>query len=86
MEDPPTAICVTNYDMTLAAITAAHERGVVLGRDIGFVGFDAVTVCRVITPSLPVVEQPTEEMGRTAGELLLKRLSGMRTDIPNCSA
>ena len=26
------------HDMTIGAITAAHERGVVLERDIGFVG------------------------------------------------
>ncbi len=82
MEDPPTALCVTNYDMTVGAITAAHERGIVLGRDMGFFGFDALDVSRIVSPQLPVVEQPTELMGRRAGELMLKRLSGDQENFP----
>ena len=82
MDDPPTALCVTNYDMTMGAVTAAHERGIVLGQDIGFVGFDAVDLCRIVSPPLSIVEQPTELMGRRAGELLLKRLSGDEQGFP----
>jgi len=76
MDHPPTALCVTNYDMTMGAVTAAHERNIVLGRDIGFVGFDAVDLCRIVTPPLSIVEQPTQLMGQKAGEILLKRLAG----------
>ncbi len=82
MEDPPTALCVTNYDMTLGAVTAAHERGVVLGRDIGFVGFDAIDLCRIVSPPLSIVEQPTKLMGLRAGEILLDRLSGEAQNYP----
>jgi LacI family transcriptional regulator len=76
MEHPPTALCVTNYDMTMGAVTAAHERNVVLGKDIGFVGFDAVDLCRIVSPPLSIVEQPTDLMGQKAGEVLLKRMAG----------
>ena len=82
MENPPTALCVTNYDMTLGAVTAAHERGVVLGRDIGFVGFDAIDLCRIVSPPLSIIEQPTELMGLRAGEILLDRLSGEAQNYP----
>jgi len=82
MENPPTALCVTNYDMTLGAVTAAHERGIVLGRDMGFFGFDAVDVSRVVSPRLNVVEQPTRLMGERAGELMLKRLAGDGDSFP----
>ena len=82
MEQPPTALCVTNYDMTLGAATAAHERNIVLGRDIGFVGFDAVDLCRIVTPPLSIVEQPAELMGQKAGEVLLKRLAGEPLPFP----
>ena len=82
MDNPPTALCVTNYDMTLGAVTAAHERGVVLGRDIGFVGFDAIDLCRIVSPPLSIIEQPTELMGLRAGEVLLGRLSGSVQDYP----
>lgn len=82
MANPPTALCVTNYDMTMGAVTAAHERNIILGKDIGFVGFDAVDLCRIASPPLSIVEQPTELMGQRAGELLLKRMAGEDSAYP----
>ncbi len=82
MENPPTALCVTNYDMTMGAVTAAHERNVVLGKDIGFIGFDAVDLCRIVSPPLSIVEQPTDLMGQKAGEVLLKRMAGETLSHP----
>jgi len=68
--------------MTMGAITAAHERNIILGKDIGFVGFDAVDLCRIVSPPLSIVEQPTELMGQRAGELLLKRMAGESSEYP----
>lgn len=82
MKNPPTALCVTNYDMTLGAVTAAHERDIILGQDVGFVGFDAMDLCRIVSPPISIIEQPTELMGRRAGEVLLKRLTGDMADYP----
>ncbi len=74
--DPPTAVCVTNYDMTVGAITAAHERGIALPADVDFIGFDNIDMCTIVTPPLPIVEQPMEEMGQAAAQLMLQRLEG----------
>ena len=82
MKNPPTALCVTNYDMTMGAVTAAHERGIALGQDIGFVGFDAVDLCRIVSPPISIVEQPTNLMGQRAGEILLRRMAGDKTAYP----
>ena len=82
METPPTALCVTNYDMTMGAVTAAHERNILLGRDIGFVGFDAVDLCRIVSPPLSIVEQPAQIMGQRAGEILLKRMAAEELPYP----
>ena len=82
LETPPTALCVTNYDMTMGAVTAAHERNIVLGKDIGFVGFDAVDLCRIVSPPLSIVEQPAQPMGQIAGEILLKRMAGEALPYP----
>ena len=81
-KSPPTALCVTNYDMTMGAVTAAHERGIVLGRDVGFVGFDAVDLCRIVSPPLSIIEQPAQQMGQKAGEVLLKRMAGEELPYP----
>ena len=82
MESPPTALCVTNYDMTMGAATAAHERGIILGKDIGFVGFDAVDLCRIVSPPLSIIEQPVQLMGQKAGEVLIKRMVGEELPHP----
>ena len=76
LPEPPTAICVTNYDMTAGAIAAAQERSIRLPEQVDFIGFDNMDLCRVMTPPLPVVEQPVEEMGCRAAQLLLRRLEG----------
>ena len=76
LPEPPTAVCVTNYDMTIGAITAAHERGIALPAQVDFIGFDNLDLCRVVTPPLDIVEQPMEEMGREAARIMLQRLHG----------
>ena len=76
MPQPPTAVVVTNYDMTLGAIMAAHARGVALPAQMDFIGYDNVDLCSIVTPRLDIVEQPMDEMGRRAAELLIARMSG----------
>lgn len=76
LKQPPSAVCVTNYDMTVGAITAAHERGIALPEQVDFIGFDNIDLCQVVTPPLPFVEQPMEEMGREAARIVLQRLDG----------
>lgn len=76
MPDAPTAICVTNYDMTIGAITAAHERGVALPEQIDLIGYDNIDLCRIVGHSLEIVEQPMDEMGRAAAKLIAARLAG----------
>ena len=79
LPEPPTAVCVTNYDMTVGAITAAHERGIALPEQVDFIGFDNLDLCRVVTPPLDIVEQPMEEMGREAARIMLERLRGSKS-------
>lgn len=76
MSAPPTAIFSTNYDISIGLITAARERGVRVPDDISVFGYDCVNVCRMMTPPLPVVHQPEQELGRVAGEYLIDRLEG----------
>lgn len=76
MDNPPTAIVCTNYDITIGAITAARERGYQLPTQIEILGYDSVESCTIMRPAVPVIHQPEEEMGRTAAAFLLDRLSG----------
>ncbi len=76
LEEPPTAVLTTNYDITIGLVTAARERGIRIPGDMEIFGFDCVEVCTMMHPVLPVVQQPEQEIGQTAAEYLLQRLSG----------
>ena len=69
-----TALFVTNYEMTIGAIIAANEVSKKIGTDISFVGFDNLCLSQVVTPVLATVEQPMEDMGRIAAEIILKAI------------
>lgn len=79
---PPTAVYVTNYEMTLGAVMAANERNIRFPDDLSFIGFDNLQMARVVKPRLAIVVQPMEMMGETAATLLLKRLRGDRSNFP----
>lgn len=76
LKDPPTAIFSTNYDITFGLITAARERNIRIPDQISVFGYDCVDICSMMTPVLPVVHQPEEEIGRLAGTYLLERIQG----------
>ncbi len=74
LEDKPTAIITTNYNITLGLITAAREQGVM--DDISIFGFDCTDVCTMLDPPLPVIQQPEQLIGQTAANYLIQRLEG----------
>ena len=84
LQDPPTAIFCTNYDIALGAITAARDTGLHPPEGIAIFGYDCEEIFSMMTPSLPVVMQPEEEIGALAGQYLLERLSGF-SGPPRCT-
>jgi LacI family transcriptional regulator, galactose operon repressor len=68
---PPDALFVGNNLMTLGALHAIKDLGLRVPDDIGVVGFDDSPAADLMQPRLSVVAQPTYEIGRVAGELLL---------------
>ena len=76
LEDKPTAIVTTNYDITVGLVTIVREMGVRLSEDVDIVGFDCMEVCTIMNPPVPVIQQPEQKIGQTAAEYLLERLDG----------
>lgn len=69
----PTAIVAFN-DLTAAgAMRHLHERGLKLPADMSVVGVDDSDFCSLLTPRLTSVQQPLEDMGRRAAEMLIER-------------
>lgn len=76
LEERPTAILTTNYDITIGLFTSVRDQGLRIPDDIDVIGFDCVNVCSMMKPPLPVVYQPEQEIGQLAAEYLIQRLSG----------
>ncbi len=70
----PTAIFACNDLMAIGAMRAIGEAGLSIPHDIALVGFDDIVLASYVIPPLTTVAQPTYEMGRLAGELLLRRI------------
>lgn len=76
LQDPPTAVFTTNYNLTMGLVTAAREQGCHIPEDLAIFGFDCADICSMMKPPLPVVCQPEQEMGQLAAQYLLDRLDG----------
>lgn len=75
LAEPPTAIFTGNNLLTIGALQAIHELGLRIPEQVALAAFDEVEWTVFLKPALTVVAQPTYEMGRTAAELLLRRIA-----------
>lgn len=66
----PSAIFAANDHMALAAIMAAHRRGVRIPEDLSVAGFDNTPMGQSIWPTLTTVAQPFDEIARKAIQIL----------------
>lgn len=82
MGSRPSAVMVTNYEMTIGAIMAINELNIKVPEDLSIIGFDNIQMSKVVRPPLSIVEQPMKEIGRTAAKLLVKRLKDDYEDFP----
>lgn len=74
MQDRPDAILTSNSLLAAGVLLAIRASKLAIPDDIAFASFDDTTCAQLLEPALTVVEQPTYEIGRTATELLIKRI------------
>ncbi|MCF7854048.1 MAG: substrate-binding domain-containing protein [Candidatus Pacebacteria bacterium] len=73
---PPDAV-ITGMDLRAPGVyRALRETGLRPGHDIAVMGYDDVWLAGMLHPPLTTIHQPTDEMGRTAADLLIDRLEG----------
>lgn len=75
LKDPPTAIFSTNGVIHLEVLSAIRSRELQVPKDVSVIGFDDADWTELIDSPLTVVAQPLNELGATAANLLLNRLS-----------
>jgi LacI family transcriptional regulator len=87
LPSPPTAIFAANDESAFGTIEAAREAGLRVPDDLSIAGFDNMPGATDITPALTTVEQPMNEMGYAATEILIdlmqgKSLNGRVYEVP----
>ena len=75
LSEPPDAILASNSLLAAGALRALRERQKAIPGEIALASFDDTTWAKLVVPALTVIEQPTYEIGRTAVELLIKRIT-----------
>ncbi|MBN1977636.1 MAG: LacI family DNA-binding transcriptional regulator [Anaerolineae bacterium] len=76
LPNPPTAIFAANDESAIGTIEAARDAGLRIPDDLSVVGFDNMPGTTDITPALTTVEQPMNEMGYAATEILINLMEG----------
>ncbi len=71
LPDKPSAIFVTNYEMTLGAILALNEMLIPIPRDLSLFGFDKLDLFGAVYPHLSTIRQPHQEIAQSASEQIL---------------
>jgi DNA-binding LacI/PurR family transcriptional regulator len=74
LSEPPDAILTSNSLLAAGALHALRESKKAIPDEIAFASFDETTWAKLVVPALTVIEQPTYEIGRTATELLIKKI------------
>lgn len=67
---PPTALFPLNGSMAMGTYRALKNLGVRIPQDVSLVAFDDYPWTSLVDPGIDVLEQPIEEMGRTAAKIL----------------
>lgn len=73
-KDRPDAIFTSNSLLASGILRAIRECKLSIPDDIAVASFDDTSWAKLIDPALTVIEQPTYEIGRTATEMLIKRI------------
>jgi len=72
----PQVIFAANDMTALGCYDAAAKAGIKIPGDIGVAGFDDIFVAKYLSPGLTTVRVQIEEVGRTAADILMKKIKG----------
>ncbi|MCR5746985.1 MAG: LacI family transcriptional regulator [Lachnospiraceae bacterium] len=74
VEERPTAVFMSNYEIALGAVTAINEAGITCPDELSLVSFDELTLTFVMKPKMTVMEQPMESIASEAVRIMMSRL------------
>lgn len=72
--EPPTAIACGSNQVLVGCLSVLNARGITVGRDMSLVTCDDVAASEVYQPAIASISRDTVGLGRTAAEVLLRRM------------
>lgn len=75
LPERPTALFVTNFEMTIGAMLALQHQNIRVPEDLSVIGFDKLELFGEIFPDLTLIHQPQMSIGREAANLMLDLLN-----------
>jgi LacI family transcriptional regulator len=76
--NPPDALFTLKNSTTIDTFQVLQKLNVKVPKAIALLGFDDFGLASMVRPTISVVQQPVEEIGRVAAELLFEQLLGRR--------
>jgi LacI family transcriptional regulator len=76
--DPPDAIFATKNSTTIYAFEVLQRLTIPVPQSIALLGFDDFELASTVRPPISVIQQPVEEIGRRAAEILFDQLMDER--------
>ena len=73
MKNPPDAVQTSDY-MAAGLLAGFSAIGIQVPRDVALLGFDNRDFAALLNPPLSTLAQPNHEVGRTAADLLFRRM------------
>jgi len=74
--NPPDALFTLKNSTTIFAFEALQKHSIPVPKRVALLGFDDFELASTVRPSISVVQQPVEEIGRVTAELLFEQLLG----------
>ncbi|GGH06221.1 LacI family DNA-binding transcriptional regulator [Silvibacterium dinghuense] len=72
--NPPDALLTLKNSTTIFVFEALQKLGISVPERVALLGYDDFELAATVRPSISVVQQPIEALGRTAAELLFSRM------------
>lgn len=75
MKNKPDAIFAVNDRKAIGAIQSLKRHNIIIGKEIGVIGFTNDPMSSIISPSLSTIAEPAYDIGKMSCELLIKHIT-----------
>lgn len=74
------AVFAVNDPVAIGALISLKKYGLKIPKDVALIGFSNNPITEYVTPSITTVDQPSYEMGKRAGSILISLIKGEKID------